>query len=94
MARNIGPSCRLCRREGIKLFLKGPRCVTDKCAVSRRAFAPGQHGQMRKKESNYGVQLREKQKVKRISAGYSNDSTGSTKPALASLAARDWAFRS
>ena len=66
MARNIGPSCRLCRRENIKLFLKGSRCLTDKCAVARRAYAPGQHGQMRKKESNYGVQLREKQKVKRI----------------------------
>jgi len=66
MARNIGPSCRLCRREGVKLFLKGTRCVSDKCAVARRTFAPGQHGQARKKESNYGVQLREKQKVKRI----------------------------
>ena len=66
MARNTGPSCRLCRKEGIKLFLKGARCVSDKCAFNRRAFAPGQHGQMRKKESNYGVQLREKQKVKRI----------------------------
>ncbi|MDD5428596.1 MAG: 30S ribosomal protein S4 [Candidatus Omnitrophica bacterium] len=66
MARNTGPSCRLCRREGIKLFLKGSRCNGDKCAVSRRTFAPGQHGQARKKESNYGTQLREKQKVKRI----------------------------
>ena len=66
MARNTGPSCRLCRREGAKLFLKGSRCVSDKCAFNRRDFAPGQHGQMRKKESNYGVQLREKQKVKRI----------------------------
>lgn len=66
MARNIGPSCRLCRREGVKLFLKGSRCQTDKCSVSRRDFAPGQHGQIRKKESNYGTQLREKQKVKRI----------------------------
>jgi len=66
MARDIGPSCRLCRREGIKLFLKGPRCMGDKCAVARRAYPPGQHGQARKKESNYGVQLREKQKVKRI----------------------------
>jgi len=66
MARNTGPSCRLCRREGIKLFLKGSRCVTEKCAVARRDFAPGQHGQLRKKESNYGLQLREKQKVKRI----------------------------
>jgi len=66
MARNIGPSCRLCRREGAKLFLKGSRCMTEKCAVNRRAYAPGQHGQIRKKESNYGLQLREKQKVKRI----------------------------
>lgn len=66
MARNIGPSCRLCRRENIKLFLKGARCMTEKCAIIRRAYAPGQHGQARKKESNYGMQLREKQKVKRI----------------------------
>ena len=66
MARNTGPSCRLCRREGAKLFLKGSRCMTDKCAETRRSFGPGQHGQIRKKESNYGVQLREKQKVKRI----------------------------
>lgn len=68
MARYTGAVCRLCRREGQKLFLKGTRCSTDKCAVSRRSFAPGQHGQgqMRKKESNYGTQLREKQKVKRM----------------------------
>jgi len=66
MAKYIRPSCRLCRREGIKLFLKGTKCTTDKCPVSRRAYAPGQHGQKRKKESNYGVQLREKQKVKRM----------------------------
>ncbi len=66
MARNTGPSCRLCRREGAKLFLKGSRCVTDKCAISRREYAPGQHGLARKKESNYGLQMREKQKVKRI----------------------------
>jgi len=68
MAKYTGPSCRLCRREGVKLFLKGPRCLGEKCAVSRRTYAPGQHGQkqIRKKESNYGVQLREKQKVKRI----------------------------
>jgi small subunit ribosomal protein S4 len=66
MARNTGPSCRLCRREGAKLFLKGSRCASDKCAFNRRAFGPGQHGQIRKKESNYGIQLREKQKVKRI----------------------------
>lgn len=66
MARNTGPSCRLCRREGMKLFLKGSRCNGEKCGITRRDFAPGQHGQIRKKESNYGVQLREKQKVKRI----------------------------
>ena len=66
MARNTGPSCRLCRREGMKLFLKGSRCMGEKCAISRRDYAPGQHGQIRKKESNYGLQLREKQKVKRI----------------------------
>ncbi len=66
MARYTRPSCRLCRREGDKLFLKGTKCQTDKCAIARRAYAPGQHGQRRKKESNYGLQLREKQKVKRI----------------------------
>ncbi len=66
MARNTGPSCRLCRREGAKLFIKGSRCVSEKCALSRREYAPGQHGQIRKKESNYGLQMREKQKVKRI----------------------------
>ena len=75
MARNIGPSCRLCRREGIKLFLKGPRCNGEKCAVTRRTFAPGQHGQARKKESNYGIQLREKQKVKRISGSWRGSSS-------------------
>ena len=58
--------CRLCRREGIKLFLKGERCYTSKCAIERRAYAPGQHGASRKKLSTYGLQLREKQKVKRI----------------------------
>ncbi|HZS37868.1 MAG TPA: 30S ribosomal protein S4 [Polyangia bacterium] len=67
MARYIGPVCRLCRREDMKLFLKGDRCYTDKCGFERRAYAPGQHGQARKrKRSNYGEQLREKQKVKRI----------------------------
>ena len=66
MARNTGPSCRLCRREGVKLFLKGSRCSGEKCAINKRAYAPGQHGQIRKKDSNYGLQLREKQKVKRI----------------------------
>ena len=67
MAKYIGPSCRLCRREMMKLFLKGPRCYTEKCGVARRSFPPGQHGQGRgAKLSNYGLQLREKQKVKRI----------------------------
>ena len=66
MARNIDASCRLCRREGEKLFLKGERCYTDKCAVVRRAYAPGQHGQQRKKMSEYGLQLREKQKARRF----------------------------
>lgn len=66
MARYTGATCRLCRREGMKLFLKGDRCYTDKCAFSRRGYAPGQHGQSRKKMSNYGVQLREKQKARRI----------------------------
>ncbi|SHK28128.1 30S ribosomal protein S4 [Tepidibacter formicigenes] len=66
MARYTGAVCRLCRREGMKLFLKGDRCYTDKCAIAKRNYAPGQHGQGRKKVSNYGLQLREKQKVKRI----------------------------
>lgn len=66
MARYTDASCRLCRREGQKLFLKGARCYTDKCAIARRAYAPGQHGQARKKQSEYGLQLREKQKAKRF----------------------------
>jgi small subunit ribosomal protein S4 len=66
MARYTGPSCRLCRREGQKLYLKGERCFTDKCAIGRRGYAPGQHGQGRKKLSEYGLQLREKQKAKRF----------------------------
>ena len=66
MARYTGPSCRLCRREGQKLFLKGERCYGTKCALDKRAYAPGQHGQDRKKLSNYGLQLREKQKAKRF----------------------------
>ncbi|MCG8501922.1 MAG: 30S ribosomal protein S4 [Firmicutes bacterium] len=65
MARYTGAVCRLCRREGQKLFLKGERCYTDKCAIARRAYAPGQHGQSRKKPSEYGIQLREKQKARR-----------------------------
>ncbi|KAF0177723.1 MAG: small subunit ribosomal protein S4 [Nitrospirae bacterium] len=66
MARYTGPLCRLCRREGEKLFLKGTRCTTEKCGVERRKYAPGQHGQSRGKLSDYGIQLREKQKVRRI----------------------------
>lgn len=66
MARYTGPSCRLCRRENMELFLKGDRCYTDKCAIKRRNYPPGQHGQGRSKNSAYGVQLREKQKVRRI----------------------------
>lgn len=66
MARYTEASCRLCRREGEKLFLKGQRCYTGKCAIARRSFAPGQHGQGRKKVSEYGVQLREKQKTRRF----------------------------
>ncbi len=67
MARHITASCRLCRREGEKLFLKGVKCTSDKCALTKREYAPGQHGQKRsRKQSNYAMQLREKQKVKRI----------------------------
>ncbi len=68
MARYTGPVCRLCRRDGVKLFLKGPKCFTDKCPVEKRNFPPGQHGQNKKvkKLVGYGLQLREKQKAKRI----------------------------
>ena len=69
MSRYVGPSCRLCRREGTKLFLKGTKCLTEKCPVERRAYAPGQHGQAGarpRKASEYAKQMREKQKVKRI----------------------------
>ena len=66
MARYTDAVCRLCRREGQKLFLKGDRCYTDKCAMNNRAFAPGQHGQGRSKSSEYGLQLREEQKAKRF----------------------------
>ncbi|MFZ5800114.1 MAG: 30S ribosomal protein S4 [Candidatus Omnitrophota bacterium] len=66
MAKYTGADCRRCRREGMKLFLKGARCSGPKCAFTRRQFAPGQHGQLRPKLSNYALQLREKQKVKRI----------------------------
>ena len=67
MARYTDPVCRLCRREGMKLFLKGERCFTDKCAIERRNYAPGQHGQgRRRKVSEYAIQLREKQRLKRM----------------------------
>ncbi len=66
MAKYTGSVCRLCRREGIKLYLKGDRCYSDKCAIVRRPTAPGQHGQGRRKASEYGIQLREKQKARRI----------------------------
>ena len=66
MARYTGPVCRLCRREGTKLFLKGDRCFSDKCSVDKRQYAPGQHGQNKPRLTEYGVQLREKQKVKRM----------------------------
>ena len=69
MARYIGPVCRLCRREGMKLFLKGERCYTEKCAIEKRNYAPGQHGKggrIKSKLQGYGLQLREKQKVKRL----------------------------
>ena len=66
MARMTGSVCRLCRREGMKLFLKGTRCHLEKCALEKRAYAPGQHGRRRRRVQGYGLQLREKQKVKRI----------------------------
>jgi small subunit ribosomal protein S4 len=66
MAKYRGPVCRLCRREGVKLFLKGSRCMTEKCAIERRSYPPGQHGQGRQRVSEYSAQLREKQKLRRI----------------------------
>ena len=66
MARYIGPVCKLCRREGMKLYLKGDRCYSEKCSFTRRPYPPGQHGQGRIKMSEYGLRLREKQKVRRI----------------------------
>ncbi|HID55209.1 TPA: 30S ribosomal protein S4 [Candidatus Poribacteria bacterium] len=66
MSKYLGPVCKLCRREGMKLFLKGQRCFTDKCAFERRPYPPGEHGRRSSKISPYGIQLREKQKVKRI----------------------------
>jgi small subunit ribosomal protein S4 len=77
MGKYIGSSCRLCRREGEKLFLKGTRCSTHRCAIERREYAPGQHGSNRRqKMSNYGLQLREKQKVKRIYGLYEKQFRG------------------
>jgi small subunit ribosomal protein S4 len=67
MAKYTGPVCRLCRREGVKLFLKGTRCMTEKCAIERRSYPPGQHGQSRRtRPTEYGTQLREKQKLRRV----------------------------
>jgi len=66
LPRYRGPKCKLCRREGMKLFLKGNRCYSEKCAIERRSYAPGEHGQRRQKLSEYGLQLREKQKARRI----------------------------
>ena len=66
MSRYTGSKCRICRREGTKIFLKGDRCYTDKCSFERRPYPPGQHGRRRKKSSDYAVQLREKQKVRRM----------------------------
>lgn len=65
MARNLTPKCRQCRREGEKLFLKGAKCFTDKCAIDRRNYPPGQHGQKKARLSDYALQLREKQKIRR-----------------------------
>lgn len=66
MARYTGPACRICRREGEKLFLKGERCLSEKCSFNRKGYIPGEHGQGRKKVSEYGLQLREKQKLRRM----------------------------
>ncbi len=66
MGRHIDPVCKLCRREGIKLYLKGSRCESPKCAIERRDFPPGMHGQRRSKPSEYAIRLREKQKLKRF----------------------------
>lgn len=70
MGRYTGPSCRLCRREGTKLYLKGERCYSPKCGIERRTEPPGQHGQSRRKPSEYGLQLREKQKARRVYGVY------------------------
>ena len=88
MARYIGPVCKLCRREGTKLYLKGERCFTDKCAVDRRPYPPGQHGQGRIKLTEYGVRLREKQKVRRIYGVLERQFRGYFYEATAARAAR------
>ena len=102
MARHTGPVCRLCRREGMKLFLKGERCMSPKCAMERRPFVPGVHGRnaprFRRQESDYGVQLREKQRARRIYGVYERQfrryfsmaarSRGQTGPMLLSILER------
>ncbi|RIL06226.1 MAG: 30S ribosomal protein S4 [Proteobacteria bacterium] len=87
MARYTGASCRQCRREGTKLFLKGDRCFSEKCGVERRAYPPGQHGQGRGRTSDYGLQLREKQKVKRM-YGLAEDQFRGTMEAASRLKGR------
>lgn len=74
MARYTGPVCRLCRREGAKLYLKGDRCYSDKCAIDRRGYAPGMHGQGRKKISEYGIQLRENKRPEEFTVFWKNSS--------------------
>jgi ribosomal protein S4 len=85
MARYTDSVCRLCRREGMKLYLKGDRCFTDKCAVSKRAYAPGLHGSSRRKLSNFGIQLREKQKADCIECGSCSFICPSKRPLLQSI---------
>jgi len=80
VARNLDPKCRQCRREGEKLFLKGEKCFTDKCAIERRSYAPGQHGQKSgQRLSDYGVHLREKQKIRGFTASLKGSSEKSTR---------------
>lgn len=79
MAKYTEAKCRICRREGCKLFLKGDRCFTDKCAYDRRPYAPGQHGRARKKVSEYAVQLREKQKTAAATVSWKSSSADTSK---------------
>jgi len=82
VAKYTGPVCRLCRREGVKLFLKGTRCMSEKCAIERRSYPPGQHGQSRRSRvSDYGVQLREKQKLRRVYGMHERQFLGTFKAA-------------